>query len=240
MISNVLIVGGGSKLGLELTRHYLDQGYNVDVITGSDINFLKQEYDNLKYITVDWGIMEYAPHTILNRLDHFLSDTYSIIIFNQNNVGVHTSFELNQENQHTEFIKNINTNIILPDIILRKLYSSEKIQTDSKVVFLISRIISLWLLQLSEHGDKAGYAAIKTLNFLFTKGYSLFNKGIYYCIEPGHFGKDLPGSIKKAKNDIVNNITVADSSYNGKAFAAYDNTEYKIINYEDKFRYHSL
>lgn len=233
MIRNVLIVGGGSKLGIELTKYYLEHGYNVDLITGSDINTLHQEYKNLNYIHIDWEIIEHAPHTIEKKLDYFLSDKYDIIIFNQNNSDIHTSFELIRKNQHTEFIKNINTNIILPDIILRNLYNSDKIQANTKVVFIISRIISMWLMQLSKHGDKAAYAAIKTLNFLFSKGYSVFNKGIYYCIEPGHFNKDLPGTIEKAKNDIVSSIKTADSTYNGKAFASYNNTEYKIINYED-------
>jgi len=234
MIRNVLIVGGGSKVGIELTKYYLEHGYNVDVITGSDINTLHQEYKNLNYIHIDWDIIENAPQTIKKRLDYFLSDEYDIIIFNQNNLNVHTSFELIRKNQHTEFIKNINTNILLPDIILRSLYRSRKIQSNTKVVFIISRIISMWLMQLSEHGDKAGYAAIKTLNFLFSKGYSVFNKGIYFCIEPGHFNKGMPGSIEQASRSIVNLIAKADPSFNGLAFESYnEQEEYNIINYED-------
>ena len=233
MISNVLIVGGGSKLGLELTKYYLNQGCTVDVITGSDINLLQQEYTNLNYITVNWRLIQHSPLSIVRKLGSFSSETYDIIIFNQNNKDTNISFNLNNGSLSAEFLKNLNTNVLLPDFIIRELYSSGKIQTDTKVVTMISHIISSWLIQLDKHGDKAGYAAIKTLNFLFNKGYSTFNKGIYYCIEPGHFNKELSGSIEKAKNDIINNIAIADSSWNGKAFQAYSNNEYKIINYDN-------
>jgi len=235
MISNILIVGGGSKLGLELTKNYLIQGHNVDVITGSDLSEYQKEYKNLKVVEVDWGLIENAPQTIEKKLDYFLSDKYDIIIFNQNNITKHTSFELIQKNQHTEFIKNINTNVLLGDIILRFLYH-HKITENTKVVYNISRIITCWNneQQLSLHGDKAGYAAIKTLNYLFVKGYSMFNKGIYFCIEPGHFNKDMPGSVEQASCNIVNLIAKADPSFNGLAFQSYNGQEeYNIINYED-------
>ena len=52
MIYNILIVGGGSKLGLELTKNYLIKGHNVDVITGSDLSEYQKEYKNLKVVEV--------------------------------------------------------------------------------------------------------------------------------------------------------------------------------------------
>jgi NAD(P)-dependent dehydrogenase (short-subunit alcohol dehydrogenase family) len=235
MIYNILIVGGGSKLGLELTKNYLIQGHNVDVITGSDLSEYQKEYKNLKVVEVDWGLIEYAPQTIENKINKLSTTHYDIVIFNQNNLTKHTSFLLEQKHQHTSFINNVNTNVLLGDIILRFLYHY-KITENTKVVYNISRIITCWNneRELSLHGDKAGYAAIKTLNYLFIKGYSKFNKGIYFCIEPGHFNKDIPGSIEQAGRDIVTFIAKADPSFNGLAFQSYNGQEeYNIINYED-------
>jgi len=235
MIYNILIVGGGSKLGLELTKNYLIKGHNVDVITGSDLSEYQKEYKNLKVVEVDWEIIEYAPHTIENKINRLNTTHYDIIIFNQNNLSKHTSFQLEEKHQHKAFINNVNTNVILGDIILRFLYHN-KITENTKVVYNISRIVTCWYIEpyLSKHGDKAGYAAIKTLNYLFIKGYSKFNKGIYFCIEPGHFNKDIPGSIKQASRNIENLIAKADPSFNGLAFESYNGQEeYNIINYED-------
>ena len=74
MTKNVLLVGCGSKSGLELTNSFLSAGYTVDLISSAD------NVHNVRQCQVDWNKLTVA------NVESFLkaSPVYDVIVFNQN------------------------------------------------------------------------------------------------------------------------------------------------------------
>lgn len=79
-MKHALILGGGSKWGAHFTKNLADNGYAVDLITGSDF-----DYNNVTSHKIDW--VHSNPDNIKELLEPLKNKTYDIIFFNQNSGG---------------------------------------------------------------------------------------------------------------------------------------------------------
>ena len=65
---NCLLIGCGSKFGLELLEYLVEDGYNVHSISGS-----KLEYANVNHLQIDWKTLNAA------QIEKFLKELTTVI-----------------------------------------------------------------------------------------------------------------------------------------------------------------
>ena len=213
MASNVLIVGGGSKLGLELSKQYSKQkDTQVDIITSTPLLDMEHHLVNWKNLT---------PETIQQAAQSFDSKVYDIIIFNQNMYMPHKlCYYVDAEEpiegtvkllQHCHLVNNL-----LPGILLNGIKT--KLNQDTKVVWFLSGMVHGWRHKSSPVGF-AAYANTKAQNYYNMTGFNSISpdKGIFVAINPGHFGIDSGGdTYEKAAYDVIRGIAVIEQSHSGK------------------------
>jgi hypothetical protein len=87
---NCLLIGCGSKFGLDLLGYLLENGYNVNSISGS-----KLEHANVNHLQIDWKTLNIA------QLEKFLRELpeMDLVFFNQNSSALNFN----------DFTKNKNT-----------------------------------------------------------------------------------------------------------------------------------
>lgn len=214
---NVLIIAGGSRLGLRLTREFLSKGHYVDVITSSDLS--SEKSDRLKYSVLNWRVCD--QYLIYGLIDQFQTERYDVIIFNQALYNNHY-FDLEKESTYSEMMEDYQINNLYPDVILRKNY--HKIHENTKVVWLLSGSIQGWddPAFLERHGDKTYYATSKVVNYYYMTGYAQFNRGIYVCINPGHFGSEDGETYEVVSDKIYRGLEILDSSHSGGYYDLFD------------------
>ena len=78
---NCLLIGCGSKFGLELLEHLLGLGYNVNSISGSEL-----QHANVNHFQVDWKTLNVA------RIEDFLRSLpkLDLLFFNQNSSSLNS------------------------------------------------------------------------------------------------------------------------------------------------------
>jgi len=200
---NCLLIGCGSKFGLELLEYLIEIGYTVNSISGSDL-----KHDNVNHLQIDWKNLNVA------QIEKFLKNlsNLDLVFFNQNSsaLGSH------------DFIKNKSTvdlwkleknwsqayfvSCVLPFHIIHTLKSMHK------VVWMLSPLV------YRHYEDQIGfsdYIGNKYQNYLILKNFSKYNQSIFIGMNP-----DKLLSIKddvRIKN-MVNFIELADKETSGRVF----------------------
>lgn len=215
---NCLLIGCGSKFGLELLEYLLAQGYLVHSISGSSIT-----HPGVNHLQVDWKTVSAAS------IEKFLKGLpdLDLVFFNQN------SSSLNAD----DFIKNKSTgdlwrlgkhwnqsyfvSCILPFHIIHTLRSV------GRVAWMLSPL-------MYHHDDPhmrfADYIGNKYQNYLILKNFSQYNHSIFIGLNP-----DKPLAIVDADRipRLVKFIESTDESANGRVFFI-DGTEDTNV---DRFKF---
>lgn len=159
-IKNCLLVGCGSKFGLELLEYLLESGYNINSISGSKLG-----HPRVNHLQIDWKTLNVA------QLEKFLRQlpNLDLVFFNQNSSALNS----------IDFVKNKNTvdlwklekdwsqahfvSCILPFHIVHTLKSVDKI------IWMLSPLI---YNHSNEQIGFADYIGNKYQNYLVIKNFS--------------------------------------------------------------------
>lgn len=202
-MKNVLMVGGGSKWGLEFTKELVNQGSNVDLITGSEIIL-----PNVNSIKIDWYNLN--RDYIKSKIDQ--NKIYDLIFFNQNSGGAPNDHFLkpNNEIDLSTWNYHIWINCQLPYVIIHHL--SKGMQSNTKIGWMLTGLIHGHDRNMFQY---AGYATVKANNLHIMRGFSQFHHGIFFAINPGWFPiEDYKQDAKKIIK-VINNLNLSDT---GKTF----------------------
>jgi len=200
---NCLLIGCGSKFGLEILEYLLEIGYTVNSISGSNL-----KHNNVNHLQINWKNLNVA------QIEKFLKDlpNLDLVFFNQNSsaLGSH------------DFIKNKSTvdlwkleknwsqayfvSCILPFHIIHTLKSVHK------VVWMLSPLIY-------NHNDRqigfADYVGNKYQNYLIIKNFAKQHKSIFIGLNPD---KLLSTKDDVSIKDMVKFIESADKEASGRIF----------------------
>ena len=201
MQEKALLFGCGSKWGLTFTKHLSDQGYRVDLISSSDV-----DYKNVNVHKIDW--LTSNEQVIKNLVKQ---ETYDLIFFNQNSGGGPGAEDLSPKQNfpldHWDLHLWINSQ--LPYVVIKHL--SEQITENTKIGWMLTGLIVDNNPELYQY---AGYAAIKSTNLHIMRGFSQFHPGIFFAINPIWF------PIEDYSKDAKQILKVIDKLYkkdNGKS-----------------------
>lgn len=201
-MKTALLFGCGSKWGAAFTKHLSDNGYQVDLITGSDF-----AYSNVNTIKVNW--FELSVDTIKQVVP---VKSYDLVFFNQNSGGSPNDhylkpgndLDLSQWNYHNW----INTQ--MPYYVVKHL--SPYNTSTTKIGWMLTGLIAGYETNLFQY---AGYATVKSSNLHIMRGLSQYNTGIFFAINPIWF--PLADYDKDAKQirTVIESLKTTDS---GKSF----------------------
>lgn len=203
MTKKALLVGCGSKWGAQFTKNLSDNGYQIDLITGS--NF---DYPCVNTIKINWFNLN------VDKIKELLSNSkkYDLIFFNQNSGGApndhylkpYNDLDIDQWNFHNWI------NCQLPYVIIKHLTPS--IDSSTKIGWMMTGLI------IGHEVDKfqyAGYACVKSSNLHIMRGFSQFHPGTFFAINPMWFPID---DYEKDAIQIIKVINNIDASMSGNTF----------------------
>lgn len=196
MKKRVLITGGGSKFGFELSSRFAEIGFEVDIISSTDVI-----HDNINSVKVDWSVIN--EQTLKKSIDSFSNvKFYDIIIFNHNTGGGpnETMFLPYVDYSIEEWTYHYFINCQIPFIILK--YINKKIKPDTKIVWMISGLVDgKW----DEGWKYSGYASFKSTNVHLMRGFSKYFPGIFLGMNPGHLEvHNYEGDSSIVRDTIIN------------------------------------
>ncbi len=175
-MKNALVVGGGSKFGLELVNQFSSCSINTYAITSKPAV-------NDTTLTVDWNTCNIA------NFEKFLKKlpTIDFVIFNQNSPALTDScLKFNQDHifeiwkRSKQWTQSHFVNCILPLYILQTLASNNTINEHSCVTWILSRSI------LFPNTDvPIDYAGQKYQNYLMLQKLAQSNRQQFIGICPG-------------------------------------------------------
>ena len=197
MSKTALLVGCGSKSGLDLTNAFLSAGYMVDLISSTNTEIL-----NTRQCRVNWDTLTQA------NIESFLKSSleYDVVVFNQNARALEpTCYQLDRFNtielwtcakawNQTYF-----NNCILPFHIIHTLGNR---CANAKIVWMLSELIY-------NHTPGVGYADYighKYQNYVLMKAFSQE----YCCIGINR------GKIKIQPTELVKFLEQSTNNINGK------------------------
>jgi hypothetical protein len=202
MIKKALLFGCGSKWGLEFTKYLADQGYQIELVSSSNV-----EYPNVTTHKIDWLTSnETNIKTLVPKLE------YDLIFFNQNSGGGPGGEELGTERTFSIDHWNLHLwiNCQLPYVIIKHL--SSHITKHTKIGWMLTGLITGNDSSLYQY---AGYASLKSTNLHIMRGFSQFHPGIFFAINPIWFPIEdyTKDAIQISK--VIDNLKIADT---GKSF----------------------
>lgn len=186
MTKNVLLVGCGSKSGLDLTNSFLQAGYTVDLISSTEVDIL-----NTRQCRIDWSKLTVA------HVEAFLKDSpvYDSIVFNQNARALATDCYTADRFKTLELwsIERVwnqayFNNCILPFHIIHTLGS--RCASNTNVAWMLSELIY-------DHQPGVGYADYighKYQNYVLMKSFSKKHSSCFVGINRGRI-KIVPADV---------------------------------------------
>lgn len=173
-MNKVLLFGCGSKWGSHFTKNLADNGYTVDLITSTGL-----EYPNVYNYKIDWFTS--STDYVNNLLEPLTLKKYDLIFFNQNTGGGPNDqafmpgheFPIDQWNMHNWI------NSQLPFVAIKKL--SNNIHDNTKIGWMLTGLIDSKDPELWRY---AGYASVKSTNLHIMRGFSKYHHGIFFALNP--------------------------------------------------------
>jgi len=198
-MKTALLIGCGSKFGLDLLKQLLDQNWKIYSISGSQIDLASK---NLTHLTIDWKTVTVA------NLEKFLRDCprLDLIFFNQNSSALakdnftetyYTTLELWK--QEKTWLQSYFVSCILPFHIVHSL--GNRCDTNTK----ISWMLSSYIYRHSDIGN-ADYIGNKYQNYVLMKNFSQHHPSCFFGINPDSLANN------NTEQNIKNLIAVVDSS----------------------------
>ena len=202
MTKRALLFGCGSKWGLEFTKYLADNGYQVNLVSSSIVN-----YPNVKTLNINWVT---SNETCIKEL--LAKEEYDLIFFNQNSGGGPGGDHFSPLRDYSIDHWNIHNwiNCQLPYTVIKHLSST--ITEKTKIGWMLTGLI---VGNDTSRYQYAGYASIKSTNLHIMRGFSQFHKGIFFAINPIWFPVE---DYKKDAEQISNIIERLDLKDSGKSF----------------------
>jgi hypothetical protein len=202
MKQKALLFGCGSKWGLSFTKHLSNRGYEIDLISSSDVN-----YENVHVHKINW-----LTSNEQNIKDLVKQESYDLIFFNQNSgggpgekdFGPERDFSIDHWNTHLWI------NCQLPYVVIKHL--SPNIKETTKIGWMLTGLITGNDVNLYQY---AGYASLKSTNLHIMRAFSRYHKGIFFAINPIWFPTESYSEDSKSILKIIDNLSKTDS---GKSF----------------------
>lgn len=179
MNKQALIVGGGSKFGLQFLNSLLDKDWHVNLISGSSI----VEHPKCNQIQVDWKNLK------ITDIEKFLNNlpVQSLIFFNQNSSAlgsdncykVDSYTKLNLWKQEKDWNQAYFVSCILPFHIIHTL--AERCTPETKIGWMLSSLI---LAHKSTHIQYSDYIGNKYFNYIMIKNFSVHHHSSFFGINP--------------------------------------------------------
>lgn len=135
--NKILVFGGGSKFGLEVSKEFYNLNYEVSIVTSSKIS-----NDAFKIHNVDWSTLDIvSTEKLCKSLENF-----DILIFNQNYSKINNLENISIEKLHMwknlkEWQQGQYVNCHLPLQVSNSLFIKNKINKKTKVVWMLSGCI---------------------------------------------------------------------------------------------------
>ena len=192
-----LIVGGGSKLGLQLSTTIQDE-YDVTIITSSG-----NVPTGMKIIPVDLNDMD-----SLSKLIDAVETDYGLIVFNQNNgAGLqkrHFKDEILEMShwQHGYFV-----NCQLPYYIVKK----QTQNCESKYVWMLTHFMEYRNRHEWNAKEFCSYGADKVTNAHIIKTFSFYGEGIFVGIVPDPTYRKTDQTYIKKLKEVILGLTIEDN-----------------------------
>ena len=166
MTKRALLFGCGSKWGLEFTKYLADNGYQVNLVSSSIVN-----YPNVKTLNINWVT---SNETCIKEL--LVKEEYDLIFFNQNSGGGPGGDHFSPLRDYSIDHWNIHNwiNCQLPYTVIKHLSST--ITEKTKIGWMLTGLI---VGNDTSRYQYAGYASIKSTNLHIMRGFSQFHKGIF-------------------------------------------------------------
>lgn len=209
MSKEALIIGGGSKFGLQFVNNLLDKEWNVNVISGSSI-----KHANCNQLLVDWKNLK------ITDTEKFLTKlpTQSLIFFNQNSsalsnscYNVNSFTKINLWRQEKDWSQAYFVSCILPFHIIHTLEKS--CTRDTKIGWMLSSLILSHTTTQIEYSD---YIGNKYLNYLMIKNFSKHHHSSFFGINPDSLNET---ATSENLDKLINFIFQSSPDYiNGKIF----------------------
>jgi len=208
MKKQCVILGGGSKLGADLTREFLDQGYRVRLITSNPSQW--QKTDLLDVVPVDWKTMN------ITDIGKIMSDLepIDVLFFNQNSSALcQGSFSARSLQNLRHWQQSYFVVCQLPFFLIHAL--KNKIHKDSKIGWMLSILIRHPIDREIGHAD---YIGNKFTNACIMKSFSLQNHGNFFGMHPDGIIDDQD-SVDKARNIVKFIDQTPSATLNGQIFS---------------------
>lgn len=217
-IMNAILIGCGSKFGLNILTELLNQGHTVYSLSGSNVQI---ENPNLHHTTVSWKSVSPID------LEKFLSGVPNIdlIFFNQNGSSLNydnfTPLENNTSANTWEltsdWMQSYFVSCGLPYYIIKRL--EDRISSSTKIAWMLSHLVVNY--HMKKAMGYADYIGNKFQNYMIMKNFSLHHNGCFFGIDPGYLENDpydvteFLGSIASAsRRDLNGTVRLMDFSVN--------------------------
>lgn len=225
MNKEALIIGGGSKFGLQLVQEFLSQNWKVNVISGTKI----EDHFNLKQLNVDWKKISVADvRDFLKTLS-----CQNFIFFNQNSSALsQSSFNLEIGSLdllklEKDWLQAYFVSCILPYHIIHSL--KNKISPGTKIGWMVSSLVTK---QLSNQIGFADYIGNKFQNYLLMKNFSKNIDAVFFAINPDLLKAHSSSVNIQALIKFIENSTT--SELNGKVLQFNTNEDLTFKEFDDE------
>jgi hypothetical protein len=222
-MKTALLIGCGSKFGLDFQNNLLSNGWAVNSISGSPNNITDMHDQKV----IDWKAFTVADlHPFLKK-----QSTVDLIFFNQNASSLNdVSFELGNYDtlellkQQKAWAQSYFTSCILPFYIIHTL--SKHFTNNTKIAWMLSSFIYNHVE--IKHAD---YIGNKYQNYLMMKNFSMHHPGCFFGINPGSLDITLTEVNINTLTTTINQTTA-----NGKVifFDGTIDTKFNIFNEDNK------
>jgi hypothetical protein len=210
MIKQALIVGGGSKFGLDLSTSLLSTGWQVNIITGSTV----EAHKNLNQLFVNWEALNVAD---MQKYLQMLP-TQDFIFFNQNSSALSKKcFDsngfgtLSLWKQEKRWNQSYFISCILPFHIVHTL--GDKCSQQTKVGWMLSSLVT------NHHESQihfSDYVGNKFQNYLTMKNFSKNHNACFFGINPDSLEKT--NTVKSLSNLLTFISNNTRDKLNGRVF----------------------
>lgn len=174
MNKHCVLVGCGSKFGAYMTKCFIDQGYQITLVTSH-----AQLWKNIKdvnVISVDWKTLAISD---LKRLLP-ASDHVHAVIFNQNSSALSAEkFMPNQMQNPKHWQQSYFVACQFPYFYIQLL--NKKLTQDSKIIWMLSQLIQAPMI---DHIGFADYVGNKFTNACVMKSFSLKHPSCFFAVFP--------------------------------------------------------
>jgi len=198
----VLLTGGGSKAGAELTKNLADNGHNVTVLTHSNFS-----YPGVTTVPVDWntiGVNNFFKANSYTKYKYWLNKKYDLIFFNHNagdNLCSNMTKTINnrgklQGEAEAQAQKDF-VSTFVPFMIIKILEPT--FTENTKIGFVSSGIVS------DDKENLANLWLYKTRKYSWLtqmKAFSYCSKGIFFAIQPYSFTDNVAQEVDEIRRTI--------------------------------------